>query len=395
MKYTILLVTLLCINQTKLYAQSHEVHNDEKHHKELNFDKAMTIEGRSSRNITDKPGRDQKDFPDSNDMIKSIANTPSPANVSQISLDGAKRLKNLSRFMQLLATIQITRLLIDFLEYPNLSTFDKLNRIANNDIKEMLEQLAKMPQQERDIANRIIDDIKGELALNMDQPPVSNDRVKRDQMYKEYEFWNKFEDGLNFVQGKSKQSSLMVITDPGFGAGTSVSSIGERVTILTIPLRMLLKESSTEGLQALSPNMVNITDILIYPIFFLTNVPCWGVDLTVNVYTTVYEHDFANQSIFPIPFEDLDFKEDFELLDSYKVPGLSIPHSQFILTKNSGLFLPDFFYRGYTPNTFYIAIDNEKFEETDGVFDFYFYYTLTVDNNTSAPSPVYKIVHRM
>ncbi|MGN6618303.1 MAG: hypothetical protein ACTHJ5_14105 [Ilyomonas sp.] len=393
MKRICIAILILCIIRIPLSAQVHEVHNDEKHHTELNFDKGETVTERPDR--TDKPGKDQKDFPDSHQGSRTIANSSTPQNVSQISLDGAQRLKRLSEFMQMLATIQTLRLLKEFLEYPSLGTFDKLNKIANNDIKEMLEQLAKMPQQQRDIATRIVDDIKNELSLSMDQPPVSGDKNKRDQMFREYEFWNKFEQGLNYVQAKSLQTSLMVTTSPDFGVVSSSSPNNSRVTTLTGPLRMRIKESGTEGFQALSPDMVNISDILIYPIFTITNVPCWGVDVTVNLYTSVYEHDDEDQSTTPIPFDDLESKEDFELLGRYKVPGLSIPHSQFLLTKNSGLFLPDFFYKGYSPSSFYITVDNEDFEDNEGLFDFYFYYTLTIDNLTSAPSSVYKIVHRL
>jgi hypothetical protein len=399
MKYIIILIfagfIIPRLDAQEPHDEPHEVHNDDNHpHTKLDYDKGRTVEGKSNPDRTNKPGKDQKDFPNPNDKSRSVPNRQSPANVSRISLEGAQRLKKLTEFMQLLATIQTLRILKEFLEAPSLGTFDRLRKIANNDIKEMLEELAKMPKQERDIANKIVDDIKNELALSMDQPPVSNDMEMRDQTVKEYEFWNKFEDGLNFIPAKSKQSSLMMIK-ADFGVVASMSSTHNTITMLSRPLMMRLKESDTEGLQALSPNMENISDILIYPIFSLANVPCWGVDLTVNVYASVYKHDPENQAYFPIPFEDIESKGNFKLLGSYKVPGLSIAHSQFLLTKNSGLFLPDFFYSGFSPNSFYITLDNANFQETDGIFDFYFYYTLTVDNVTSAPSPVDKIIHRL
>jgi hypothetical protein len=386
-----------------LFAQSHEVHNDDKHHRELNFDKGGTVEGRGGQaNKPDRPERpDRPDRPEKPGQDRTITGYPE-GNVSPISTAGIKRLQGLSRFMQILATLQTAHLIKEFLTLPNLKTFDRLNKIANGELKEMLNDLAKMPKQERDIASRIVDDIKNELSLEVDRPPASQDKNLRDQMLKEYELWNKFNDGLNYVQATANQTTLLMATresfntSPFFGAGGSTTgNISPRTTNLLTPLRMILKESDNEGLQVFSPNMTSLPDILIYPKFTLENVPCWGAKITINVYTSVYEHDPQNRDIAPIPYPNLESKEDFELLDRYDMPGLTIPHCEFWLTPNSGLFLPDFYYTASAPKEFFIVIDADKFEETEGVYDFYFYYTLTVAGVTSKPSAVYKIVHRL
>jgi hypothetical protein len=397
MKCLTITILVLCFIKFSLLAQGGGKNENNKASTNLNM-KGAEVNGSGVKSTpSEKPGNPGNGRPENpnNQLPSSIAGLESSVNVSQISLAGLQRLKKLSRFMQLLATVQTARLLKEFLEFPSLSTFDKLNKIVNNDLKDMLQELASMPEDERKIASRIVDDIQNELSLSMDQPPVSAEKNKRDQMLKEYKFWSKFNDGLNFVQSKSSQSLQIINTSPQFGAPDLSSLRSNRVIKLDGRLRMIIKESDSEGLQTLFPNMIHPSDIIIYPIFSLANVPCWGVNVRVNLYAAAYEHDPTNQSAFPISVNDLESIEDFELIGKFEVPGLELPQSQFVLTPNNGLFLPDFFYNVKAPSGFFISVGDELFEEVEGTFDFHFYYTITVDNKTSSTSDVYKISHRV
>lgn len=271
----------------------------------------------------------------------------SGSGLSQSSIEGLKRLKNLSQFMSFLKHTAIGKLLLDLLENPSEVAVNQLLSAKNDDWKDLLESLSQMKQQEKDIANKILDDIEFQVDQELDKARA-NKSPNSDRLFREKTAWQKLNTGL---------STLM----PDF-------------VTTAYDIQIVAKNSLPEQLVGFSsPGMENSNPgIYVKPFFRVKNVPFYGCKIIIEI--TVYVPN-ANG-----PFNDTSFTW------YQTIPGLNLPNSPYDLTENHGLEIRQNFKDLTIVPEYFFFKEDELLPLDEGVYEFRVNYKIYINNKLSGSS---------